>query len=491
MAREINYNEGAMKAPQAEFPDKALFVELFGADAYAVGGFVRDFLRGIPSGDVDILVAGHPLEDIVARLEPHGKVDLVGRSFGIIKFTVRGKTYDVALPRTDRTAGDGVRGHKDIRVLADPSLPVEADLERRDFRCNSIALRLSDGRLVDPFGGEADVAARLLRVTNPRAFPEDPLRVLRAARFASVLGFAVDPAVYPLARGVDLAGLSVERVNEELFKILLLSERPSLGLEEMFKLDALRRLFPELYALTLVIQDSVFHPEKDVFGHHTVWHHTRLAVDQAARLARLFKLAPGASLALTLAALYHDIGKAETTQWEFKRGRMVITSAGHDGASERLARKIFARFRIFSWNGTPLRKTVLMLIKTHHRASELWLRRESVTRKAFNRFAADTGGEIELAIYLDAADRAGRRERPVRGLDREAKWLLAKFEELRVSRATIRPLVLGRDLIGLGVAPGPGMGRMLEEIYRRQLDNEFLTRAKGLKIAKSLIGGTP
>ncbi len=480
-----------MKTLRADFRDKALFVGLFGPDVYAVGGYVRDRLRGIASEDVDLLVAKHALEDIVARLEPQGKVDLVGRNFGIVKFTVRGKTYDVALPRIDRPKGDGTRGHKDIQVLADPDLPLEADLERRDFRCNSIALRLADGRLVDPFSGAADIRARRIRVTNPRAFPEDPLRVLRAARFASVMGFAVDPDVYPLAKDVDLAGLSVERVNEELFKILLQSERPSVGLEEMFKLGALRRLFPELYALTLVLQDSVFHPEKDDFGHHTAWRHTKLAVDQGLRLARLLALGPGPTLALGLAALYHDIGKAETTQWEFKRGRMVITSAGHDGASERLARKIFTRFRIFAWNGYPLRRTVLTLIKTHHRASELWLRREAVTRKAFNRFAADTGGEIQLAVALDAADRAGRKERPVRGLDREAKWLLAKFEELRVSRETIRPLLRGRDLLKLGVAPGPGMGKILDELTRRQLDNEFETRAQGLKIAKTLVGGTP
>ena len=195
-----------MKTRPADFRDKAFFVDLFGPDVYAVGGFVRDRLRGIASEDVDLLVAKHPLEDIVARLEPHGKVDLVGRSFGIVKFTVRGKTYDVALPRIDRPKGDGTRGHKDIQVLADPSLPLEADLERRDFRCNSLALRLADGRLEDPFGGAADIRARRIRLTNPRAFPEDPLRVLRAARFASVLEFSVDPAIYPLAKDVDLRG---------------------------------------------------------------------------------------------------------------------------------------------------------------------------------------------------------------------------------------------------------------------------------------------
>jgi tRNA nucleotidyltransferase (CCA-adding enzyme) len=476
-----------MKNLEADFCDKKLFVKLFGKDVYAVGGFVRDWLRGIHSEDVDILITRRPLQDIVARIEPFGKVDLVGKSFGIVKFTIKGKSYDVALPRKDRPKGEGARGHKDILVSADPHLPIKADLERRDFRLNSIALRLADGKLVDPFDGATDIRAKLIRVTNPKAFPEDPLRVLRAARFASVLGFAVDTSTYELAKNIDLTRLSVERVNEEVFKILLFSERPSLGLEELFKLGALRQLFPELYALTLIIQDSVFHPEKDDFGHHTVWHHTKLAVDQARRLSVLFKLEPAKTLALLLAALYHDVGKSETTQWEFKRGRMVITSAGHDGASERLARKIFGRFKIFSWKGYPLRKTALMLIKTHHRAAELWQNRDTVTRKAFNKLAADTDSEIELLAYLDAADRGGRRERPIRSLDREGKWLLGKFEELRVNKETIKPLIMGRDLIKLGVEPGPDMGKILSEIYKRQLDNEFETKAQGLRLARKLM----
>jgi len=479
-----------MSKLETEFRDKELFVRLFGRNVYAVGGFVRDRLRGILSEDVDILVTRFSLEKIISALRRHGKVDLVGKSFGIVKFTLQGKTYDVALPRTDRPKADGGGGHKDILVSADPDLPIEADLERRDFRCNSIALRLADGRRIDPFGGARDIRAKLIRVTNPKAFPEDPLRILRAARFASVLGFTVDPSTYVLAKAVDLSRLSVERVNEEVFKILLLSERPSLGLEELFRLGALRQLFPELNALALIIQDSVFHPEKDDFGHHTVWHHAKLTVDQARRLAVAAKLEPPRMLALLLAALYHDVGKTETTQWEFKKGRMVITSAGHDIASERIARKAFARFKIFAWNGYPLRKTALLLIKTHHRASELWRSRQSVTRKAFNRLAADTDGEIELVNLLDAADRAGRSERPVRGLDREGRWLPAKFKELRVDRETIKPLILGRDLLRLGVPPGPGMGKILKELYKRQLDNEFETKNQGLKIAEKLSGGT-
>jgi len=476
-----------MRTLAFDFADRALFVRLFGGDVYAVGGYVRDLIRKHPSPDVDILVAGRPLEEIVRKLERHGRVDLVGKSFGIIKFTRRGKTYDVALPRTDRASGRGTRGHKDILVHADPGLPVEKDLERRDFRTNSMALRLKDGALIDPFEGRADTLAKRIRLTNPAAFPEDPLRVLRVARFASVLGFKVDPAVYPAARTVDLSGLSAERVNDEVYKVLLNSPRPSVGLEEMFRLGVLDQWFPELQALALVIQDSLFHPERDDFGHHTVWAHTKLSVDQAAALAGRTGLPAPRKLALLLAVLYHDLGKVSTTRWEFKRGRMAVTSCGHDIQSERAARRVLGRFKVQTWNGFPIGRMVPLLIRTHHRAGELWLNRDGVTKKAFNRLAADVQGDIELLILLDAADRAGRGAGLVRGLDRQARWLFKKFEELRVNRETIRPLVMGRDLIKLGVPPGPGMGRILRRLYKLQLDNGFETKAQGLEKARRLV----
>ncbi len=472
---------------KSDFRDKKLFVRLFGREVYAVGGYVRDLLRRIPSDEVDILITRRPLESIIRKLTPHGRVDLVGKSFGIIKFTRKGKTYDVALPRSDAAKGVGTRGHKDIAVAADPFLPIEKDLERRDFRCNSIALRLADGALIDPFRGRRDIAAKVIRVTNPQAFPEDPLRVLRAARFASVLNYKVDPSIYTLAKDLDLKGLSAERVTEELFKILLHSNRPAVGLKELFRLGALKQLFPELEALTLAIQDPVFHPEKDAYGNHTVWHHTRLTVDQASVLGRQAGLSREKALCLALAALYHDVGKPATSSWEHKHGRMVLTNIGHDVQSEEIARRAFDRLKIYSWNGFDLRKMALLLIRNHHRASELWQNRESVTKKAFNRLAHDTAGEVELLIYLDAADRAGRRERLASGLDRIARWLLRKIEEMRISKETIRPLLQGRDLIPLGVEPGPGMGRLLKRLYKLQMDNAFEDKAGGLRAARKLI----
>ncbi len=472
-----------------EFPDKNLFVRLFDDDVYVVGGGVRDSFRKVfsPNHELDLLILHHSVEDIEAKLTPHGKVDLVGRSFGVIKFTLASRTYDIALPRKDVPKSVELRGHKDFIISADPELPIEKDLERRDFRCNSMAARLSDGSVIDPFGGREDIQNQRLRLTNPQAFPDDPLRIIRAARFASVLRYHIDPEIYRAAKEVDLTGLSVERINEELFRILLESPQPSEGLEELFMLGALRQLYPELFRLTLSIQDSNFHPEKDHYGHHTVWQHTKISVDQASRLADIQELNKQMKLALILAALFHDVGKPTTATWEYKRDRMVITNNGHDLASEQITLHIFERFKMFSWEGYDLRKIVLPLIRTHHRASELWQNREVVTKRAFNRLAAEVNGEIPLLIYLDAADRAGRDETPITGLDKEALWLQQKFEELNISKESIKPMILGRDLIELGMPPGPEMGKILKELYQKQLDSEFESKQSGIEVAKRLL----
>lgn len=469
-----------------DFPHRNLFIDLFGGDVYAVGGYIRDLFRGAETPEIDILIARRRLEDIIAGLEKHGRVDVVGRSFGIIKFAIEGRTYDIALPRRDTALKMNTRSHKDFLIDSDPFMPIEADLKRRDFTINSMALRLTDGQIIDPFGGQKDTAARLIRTTNPRAFPEDPLRVLRAARLASVLDFRIDKAIYEAARKIDLTGLSVERTNDELFKIMLQSKRPSRGLRELFKLGVIGQLYPELSAITLVIQDSTFHPEADEQGHHTVWAHTLLTVDQAAIISTLMSFDQGRRLALLLAALYHDIGKAKATRWDFKHGRMTVTSNGHDIQSEKMTRKIFERQRIYSWHGYDVATVTPLLIRTHHRASELWLNRNEVTKRAFNRLAAEVRGEIGLVVGLDAADRAGRKRRPVQTLDRQARWLLGKFEELRINIETIKPLVMGRHLIELGMVPGPDMGKLLKKLYRLQLDGIFETKAEGLKEAKKL-----
>jgi len=481
-----------MKKIKSDFSHKKFFVDHFGENIYAVGGYVRDKLLGIKNSDgmVDLIITHNPAEKIIKTLKKFGKVNLVGKSFGVIKFSIDNNIYDIALPRKDFPKSKEKRGHKDFIIEADPEIPLKQDLKRRDFRCNSMVLRLSDDKLIDYFNGIKDIKEKILKLTNPQAFPDDPLRVMRAARFASTLSFEVDPNIYEISKQIHLTGLSVERINEELFKILLDSPRPSVGLREMFRLDALRQLFPDLYQLTLSIQDSYFHPEKDNYGHHTVWIHTIITVDQTKRLAEIQGIKGPQRLALLLAALFHDIGKPETAQWEYKKGRMVITNNRHDTKGEKKTKKILDQYKIHSKNGYDLRKNVLRLIRCHHRASELWQNRDVITKKAFNRLAADVNGEIELLVVLDAADRAGRDETPIKSLDRQGKWLLNKFEELHVSSESIKPLIMGRDLLKLGVKPGPKMGKILKKLYQLQIDDEFRTKKQGIEKAKEIIKKT-
>ncbi|HVS46647.1 MAG TPA: polynucleotide adenylyltransferase, partial [Verrucomicrobiae bacterium] len=159
-------------------PDGALF---------AVGGRVRDELRAaaesveIAAKDFDYVVVGVALDELRARLEPLGRIDVVGASFAVLKLTTDSGTVDVAVPRRERSTG---HGHRDFEVQSGPDVSLEDDLARRDFRMNMIARALPGGELVDPHGGWEDIRARRISILTPQTFEEDPLRVLRAAQFA-------------------------------------------------------------------------------------------------------------------------------------------------------------------------------------------------------------------------------------------------------------------------------------------------------------------
>jgi len=479
-----------MRRLEIDFPQKDFFVSVFGRDVYVVGGTVRDrvlYGKAALDRDVDLLVTGLGYDQIEARLRGLGKTDTVGRSFAVIKFTRGGRTFDIAAPRRDRKKEGPGRSHRDFEVQSGPGVTQEEDLGRRDFTCNSIAVRLADGRIVDPHRGLRAIAARRVAMTSPASFSDDPLRVLRAARFASTLGFAVDPAVYPRARQAALAELSAERVAEELLRLLLESPRPSLGLEEYRRLGVLDRLFPELAALALTIQDAHFHPERDEQGHHTVWAHSLTTVDVAALLARRRRLDEPRTVALLLAALLHDCGKAVTTSWEFKRGRMTVTSPFHDSRGVAMAGAVLERLRLDSRGGFPLRRAVLKLIQHHHRVFDLYRNRGEITFRAVARAVKDMEGEDLLLLLLDFADRRSRSAKPLafRGLDAISRWFQARKEEYRINQETIRPLILGRDLLPLGITPGRQMGAFLKRLYELQLDGAFRTREQGLALFRA------
>ncbi len=260
---------------------------------YLVGGAVRDALLGLPPGDRDFVVVGATVEDMLAA-----GFRQVGRDFPVFLHPDSGEEY--ALARTERKSG---RGYTGFVVHADPSVTLEDDLRRRDFTINAIA-RAEDGRLVDPFGGVRDLEARVLRHVGP-AFVEDPLRVLRAARFMArlaPLGFRLAAETLDLMRRMaasgELAALVPERVWQELAKALR-SASPAAFLRTLRAAGALRAVLPEVDALYGVPQRAEYHPEIDTGLHQ------ELVCDMAAHLA------PGDDL-VGFAALCHDLGKALT-----------------------------------------------------------------------------------------------------------------------------------------------------------------------------------
>ena len=484
-----------MKKKIFDFKLKDFFIDVFKDKVFVVGGTIRDYYiynRVDVDRDIDLVVLDHTYEEIEKKLRPYGKTNTVGKSFAVVKFTRDGKTFDISLPRKDVKLDPLSNSHKNFIVESGPHINLVEDLKRRDFTCNSIAIRLIDNKTFDPFNGYKAIKDKKIYMTGPETFFDDPLRILRGARFASVHKFSIDEEIYLNAKNVKLNELSKERVQEELFRLLLESENPSYGLNEYFKLSVIEKLFPKLYALTLTIQDEIFHPEKDGFGNHTVWVHTLNTIDISKKLSRKFDLDEENTLALLLAALLHDIGKAHTTKWEFKRGRMVVTSLFHDTQGVKIADKFLCNLKIETWKNFPLKRVILNLIKNHHRIFELYRNREDIGFKAISRLVRDLEGYDFLLILLDFADRQSREIEPLsfKGVDEISQWILNKKEEYNINKDTIKPIVMGRDLLDLGISPGKEMGSYLKELYELQLDGKFKTKEKGIEIFKKLISDT-
>ncbi len=283
---------------------------------YSVGGAVRDELLGRPVADRDYVVVGATPDAMLAQgFRP------VGRDFPVFLHPQTNEEY--ALARTERKSG---RGYHGFTFHAAPDVTLEADLARRDLTINAMA-RDGDGTLIDPYGGEADLRAGVLRHVSA-AFAEDPLRVLRVARFAARLGFAVAPETEALMRAIagsgELATLTPERVWQELARALM-EPRPSRFFFELRRCGALALLLPEIDALFGVPQPIAHHPEFDT-GVHVLQ-----AVD--------FSATAGDSLPVRYAVLTHDLGKAATAPSDWPR------HLAHEARSVRLAENLSQRLR--------------------------------------------------------------------------------------------------------------------------------------------------
>ena len=397
-----------------------------------VGGMVRDELMGLESKDVDIEVYGvapAQLREILGQL---GKVQEKGASFGVYGLAHSG--LDIAMPRTERRTGIK---HTDFDVSVDPGMSFKDATMRRDFTFNAMMRDALTGELVDCWGGEADLRARMLRHVNDLTFAEDALRVFRGAQFAARLEAAIAPETLALCASMDVGGLSVERVFDELSKALLKAKRPSVFFRSLRQMGHLKEYFPELEACIGVVQNPVHHPEGDVFEH------TMLVVDAAAALRDQAEQ----PLGFMLAALLHDLGKAVTTEVQ-PDGR--ITSYQHEVEGlplcERQLRRLTSQTKLIAYvkNMTWLHMRPNKLAQCHSHKKK--------TRRLFDESVCP-----EDLILLSRADATGKLDTPYDpALER---WLRQRLEDYR--RCVARPMVGGQDLISAGLKPGPDFSRVI------------------------------
>jgi tRNA nucleotidyltransferase (CCA-adding enzyme) len=424
--------------------------------AYLVGGCVRNALAGLPpEKDFDVEVFGLDYEQLIAALARWGRTDLVGRSFGVVKLSTHtGHDYDFTLPRKDSKIAPG---HKGFEVAFDPMIGLREAAARRDFTINSMMYDPRARQVLDFFGGQADLQGRILRHTSA-AFGEDPLRVLRGMQFAGRFELRAAPETVELSRRMkgSFAELAVERVKEEWFKWAQRSRLPSAGLRFLAETQWIDH-FPEIKALIGTPQEPEWHPEGDVFTH--ICH----CCDALARLPAWREEDAESKTVYMLAVLAHDFGKPATTHRAVKDGRERIVSPGHEAAGMEPARVFLERMRA-PW---AIVQRVIPLVQNH------LFHLEIITDRAIRRLARRLAPEsIEGLCLVMTADSMGRPPRPAE-VPENVKTLLARARELEVRQKPPAPILQGRHLLPLGVAPGPLFGRILDKAYEAQLEGIF------------------
>jgi putative nucleotidyltransferase with HDIG domain len=432
------------------------YVDSLGLDAYLVGGAVRDELLGLDSKDADFLVPGVDTEGLKAKLAPHGRVEdlsVAGRLVGA-RLYPRDKTIrrlapagiEFAPPRKEVSTG---RGRHDFEIVADPTLSVEDDMRRRDFTINAIARRLSTGEIVDPVGGREDIERRVLRTVSPSSFAEDPLRLVRALRFVSQLGF-------------DLDATTLQQMRDEAKSVRLVSgERVGGGLAA----DGMVELLPEFERAIGFDQESRYHSL-------TVDEHTFEVVQAAADQKY--------SLAVRLAALFHDLGKPYVA-WRGADGRLHyyakpgFSDKSHEQVGAELAREALLRLRY----PNALRARVVRIVRHHM----FQVGKGDPVRA--RRFLAKYGDELAFdLIYHKEADFLGKPG-PGGGRLYEDIAKLERFRKL-LEKERLRPhrladlAVDGNDLIALGFTPGPELGHVLHDLLHDVVDDPALNTKDAL-----------
>ncbi|MGH2352070.1 MAG: CCA tRNA nucleotidyltransferase [Chloroflexota bacterium] len=409
-----------------------------GRQLYLVGGSVRDTLLGRPVHDLDLTTDAPPdeIKRLARRVRPDAVYD-VGAKFGTIGLVFRSPAGEAAAaePAEDRIEITTFRSEQYLDGSRKPEVSfgtsLDEDLARRDFTMNAIAQHLSTGALHDPYGGAADVDRKVIRaVGDPlERFREDPLRLLRAVRFAAQLGFRIDPETSEAIRASApaLERISRERIQEELSRILV-SPRPSAGIRQATELGLMAYAIPEVLPMRGVSQRPLHH--KDVFEH---------------TMGVVENIPP--ELGLRWAALLHDIGKPRTKSMHDG----AVHFFGHEDIGERMARQILRRLHF----DHRFVERVCKLVRMHLRVNSYdreW------TDSAVRRLLREAGEELDDLIHLSRADVTSYRQERVLAANMRADEFERRCRELleREDVAKLQSPLDGNDLMQLfGKSPGP------------------------------------
>lgn len=424
-----------------------------GYELALVGGPVRDAFLGHEVHDLDFTTNALP-DDIIRVVEPIAEAHWdIGRDFGTIGAQIAGEKVEITTYRADQYDG---KTRKPVVAFGDS---LEEDLTRRDFRVNAMAVRLPELVLVDPSGGVEDLMAGILRAPKSAevSFTEDPLRMMRAARFSSQLGFQLDEetewAMTEFASSIE--NISAERVNEELCK-LLLTDKPRAGIELLVRTGIASYVLPEIPALRLEVDEH--HHHKDVYEHSLT------VLEQAIDLEKERHPGEPADLTLRLAALLHDIGKPATRQLE---SGGAVSFHHHDLVGAKLSVKRMKALR-FDKETT---QNVARLIELHLRffgySDAAW------SDSAVRRYARDAGELLERLHILTRADVTTRNKRKADRLSFAYDDLENRIKELSEAEemAAVRPDLNGEEIMAiLGIPAGREVGEAYNYLLNVRLD---------------------
>ena len=422
-----------------------------GHRAYLVGGIIRDHFVGRelgPDGDIDLTTDARPdeIRAVVSLLA--NAVWEQGARFGTIGCRIAGRDYEITTHRAEAYSPDS---RKPEVAFADA---VEADLARRDFTVNAMALAVPEPRLVDPHGGAADLAAGRLRtpLSPEESFSDDPLRMMRAARFIAGYGLIPDDdlvaAVKRMAGRLEI--VSAERIRDELDKLIVVDD-PSDGLWFLEETGLAEHFLPELPAMRLE-QDPI-HRHKDVLAHSiAVVGNVRARLDDGT-----------ANRTTRLAALFHDVGKPKTRSFAKSKG---VTFHHHEVVGARMTRERMQALRYAKDDVEAVTRLVELHLRFH-------TYRLGWTDSAVRRFVRDAGSQLDELIELTRCDCTTRNQRKAAMLSRRMDELVARIAELEQAEElkSIRPDLDGSQVMDhLGIGPGPAVGQALTFLLELRME---------------------